>query len=142
MTLNDTTPTDWKELKDHGFIGLIGPILRATAPDKNHIYALQTTDKHGNYYGIVHGGVLTSLLDQVIAITAWKSAGRAPTVTVQMDTRFLGAAKVGDFLEVQATLHHSTRSMMFLDAKITCAGTLIASATAIMKISKHVGSKP
>ena len=80
-----------------------------------------------------------SLLDQVIALAAWNAAQTQPTVTIQLDTRFMGAARAGDLLEAQATLRHATRPMLFLDGEITSAGRPIATASAIMKISSATG---
>lgn len=139
MTLQGSTLDGWKPVKTAGFMELIGPLLRSTRIDDKNTYGLQTNDRHKNHIGLVHGGVLTSLLDQVVAIVAWNAADRAPTVTIQMDTQFLGAAKSGDFLETRATVRHATRSLMFVDAEIVCATGPIASASAIMKISRQSG---
>lgn len=141
MTTGSIAPEGWRELKIDGFMALIGPLLRASATDQEHSYALQTNESHKNHLGIVHGGVITSLMDQVIAISAWNAADRQPTVTVQMETRFLGVARVGDFLTIQPSIRQTTRSLMFVDADITCDGRPIASASAVMKISKTSGEK-
>ncbi|MGO4915718.1 PaaI family thioesterase [Pseudogemmobacter sp. W21_MBD1_M6] len=141
MTQNDIAPGDWRELKIDGFVALIGPLLRSTHPDERNIYGLQTHQKHENHIGIIHGGVLTGILDQVIAITAWNAADRHPTVTVQMETRFFGAARVGDFLEIRPSIRHATHSLIFVDADITCGAKIIASASSVMKISKQSGLK-
>lgn len=142
MTTHDIASEDWRELKIDGFMALIGPLLRATDADRKHSYALQTNESHKNHLGIVHGGVITSLLDQVIAITAWNAADRQPTVTVQMETRFLGAARAGDFLKIRPSIRQATRSLIFVDADITCDGRQIASASAVMKISMTSKEKP
>lgn len=117
----------------------IGPLLRSTSVEDKHIYGLQTSDDHQNHIGLIHGGVVTSLLDQVIALVAWNAADRQPIVTLQMDTRFLGSARSGDFLETRATIQHATRSLMFIDAEVSCSNRQVASATAIMKISRQSG---
>lgn len=139
MTKQDIAPNGWKPVKAAGFMELIGPLLRSTSLDDKNTFGLQTNDRHKNHIGLVHGGVLTSLLDHVLAIVAWNALDRQPTVTVQMDTKFLGAARSGDFLEVRATVRHATHSLMFIDAEISCATSPIASATAIMKISTQSG---
>ncbi|SDT94757.1 PaaI family thioesterase [Stappia sp. ES.058] len=139
MTIQAVAPEGWKPVKAAGFMELIGPLLRSTRHEDKNTYGLQTTENHTNHVGLVHGGVLTSLLDQVLAIVAWNAADRRPTVTVQMDTRFLGAARSGDFLEARAAVRHATRSLVFVDAEISGATGLIASASAIMKISIQAG---
>lgn len=141
MTEQDRHPDGWKPMRIDGFMALIGPLLRPTDSEERDTYGLQTHEGHKNHIGLVHGGVLTSLLDQAIAITAWNAADRQPTVTVQMDTRFLGAARAGDFLETRATIRHGTRSLIFVDAEISSGSGPIASASAILKISTKAGQK-
>lgn len=142
MTTHNIASEDWRELKIDGFMALIGPLLRVTGAGRKHSYALQTNESHKNHLGIIHGGVITSLLDQVIAIAAWNAADRQPAVTVQMETRFLGVARAGDFLRIQPLIRQATRSLMFVDADIICDDRQIASASAVMKISKTSGEKP
>lgn len=141
MTPSEILPANWRDLKIEGFMGLLGPLLRSTRPGESNLFGLQTREAHRNPNGQVHGGVLTSLLDHVIAIEGWQAAGRRPTVTVQMDTRFLGAVQVGDLLEVRANVRQAGRSLIFVDADVCCGDRQIASATAVMKISS-MASKP
>lgn len=139
MTTQDYVPDGWKPINTEGFMELIGPLLRSTSIEEKNTYGLQTTCTHKNHIGLVHGGVLTSLMDQVLAIVAWNAADQRPTVTIQMDTRFLGAAKAGDFLEARAAIRHATRSLIFVDGEVSCATGSIACASAIMKISAQAG---
>ena len=141
MTIRDFTTENWEELGINGYVDLIGPLLRSKKPGDRHVYGLLAQEKHENRLGTIHGGVLAGLLDQVIAITAWDAADRQPTVTVQMDIRFLGAAKAGAFLEARAAIKHSTRSLVFVDADITCEDKKIATGTAVMKIIKESGQR-
>ena len=134
-----TPPPDWTALKMDGFMDHIGQLLRPTNSPARDTFGLQTDARHKNHLGIIHGGVLTSLLDQVIALVTWQAVDRQPVVTVQMDTRFTGAARVGDFLKIRANLRHKTRTLAFVDAEILCAEQLIASATAVMKLSNPTG---
>lgn len=134
-------PADWKAVRAGAYFDLIGPLLRPRAAEERNTFGLQTDQSHVNPIGIVHGGVLASLLDQAIAIVAWEAADRQPTVTVQIDTRFLGVAKVGDFLEARATVRHATRTLTFVDAEITSPTGPVASASAIMKITPQRETK-
>lgn len=138
--IKKSTEKNWRVVRTDGFMSLMGPLLRSTLLEERNTFGLQTNETHQNHIGIVHGGVLTSLLDQAIAIVAWNAADRQPTITVQMDTRFLGAAKVGDFLQIRPKIRHATRSLMFVDAEITTENAMIASASAIMKIATSKGT--
>ncbi|QDY70278.1 PaaI family thioesterase [Qingshengfaniella alkalisoli] len=113
---------------------MIGPLLASKDADGNHFYALQTDNRHENRLGLIHGGAITTLLDQAIALIAWDAADRMPTVTLQMDTRFISAAKPGAFLVARAKARHTSRSIVFLDAELLDQNRLVATATAVMKI--------
>ena len=128
-----SVPPGWRIVKANGFMAHIGPLLCANADGVEKVFALQTTDVHSNHIGLVHGGVLTSLLDQAIAIVAWNAANRHPVVTIQMDTQFLAAAKAGEFLEARPRIRHAAGSLMFVEADLTCGSTTVAIASAIMK---------
>ncbi len=138
MIEDETEQPPWRAAKLDGFMGLIGPIQTRRIDGTKH-YGLQTDARHRNGIGTVHGGVVTSLLDQVIALETWNAAGRQPTATVQMDTRFLGAARAGDFLEATATIRRMTGSLAFVDAQVSRGDDILATATAIMKILKQQG---
>lgn len=124
----------WKNLKAGPYMDGIGPVLRTKALDGSTLYGFQADASHSNAIGTVHGGVLASLLDQAIAVDAWNTANRQPTVTLQMDIRFVTAARAGDLLEASTTLRHGTRSMLFMDAEIHADDRLVATATSVMKI--------
>ncbi|WP_417267612.1 PaaI family thioesterase [Celeribacter baekdonensis] len=125
---------NWKPLKAGAFMQTIGPIEMARDADGGSLFALETTEAHANLLGLVHGGTITALLDQVIATVAWNAADRAPCVTVQMDTRFVGASEPGTRLEARAVLRQKTGSMLFLDAEVVDGKRSIALASAVMKI--------
>ena len=128
-------PDGWKPLAIKGFMERVGPLLRPMHSDERNLYGLMTNESHVNPIGLVHGGVLTSLMDQVLALVAWNAVDRRPVVTVSMDSCFLNSARAGDFLEARASVRHSTRSLIFLSAEVSASSRQVASASAIMKIS-------
>lgn len=139
MREEEVSPEGWKPINVKGFINEIGPLLRPLERGEEEVYAMQAEARHLNPLGLVHGGVLTSLLDQAVALVAWNACDRKPTVTVQMDTRFLGAARAGDFLATRASLRHATRSLLFVDASVSAGGAPVAAASAILKRTAKTG---
>ncbi|WP_319498507.1 PaaI family thioesterase [uncultured Cohaesibacter sp.] len=140
MTQTANRANDWKPMAIEGYMGSIGPLMRRKDESGKNRYGLLITPQHLNAIGLAHGGVITSLIDQVIALEAWNAADRQPTVTVQMDTRFVGSAKAESFLQATAVIKHQTGSMMFVDADVHGDGdALIASATSVMKIIRQKG---
>lgn len=135
MTEVQAAPQDWRELAISGYMALVGPLLTRRI-DGEKVYALRAGPQHANAIGLVHGGVITGLFDQVMALEAWNAAGRQPAVTVQIDTRFLEAARPGDLLEARAEVRHKTRSLLFVDADLRRGGAIIATANAVMKVSR------
>lgn len=135
MDQSQTAPDEWRELAIDGYMGLVGPLLTRRI-DGAKVYALRTGAQHRNAIGLVHGGVISGLIDQVVALEAWNASGRQPMVTVQIDVRFLGAARPGDLLEGRAQVRHRTQSLMFVDADLRCGEAAIATASAILKISR------
>jgi hypothetical protein len=65
---------------------------------------LGTEGHHANPYDVVHGGVIATLLDQVLSIEVWRAARKVPCSTVQLDTHFVSHALPGDLLEVRAAI--------------------------------------
>ena len=121
-----------------GLIGEIGPLL-ARRQGEGWQYALRTHGAHANTLGVIHGGTLMTLLDQTATLVALWVTDSKGVVTVQMDTRFLSAARAGELLEAEGRLRHRTRSTLFLDAEISVGDRAIADATVIMKVVPQKG---
>lgn len=136
--MTDTqTQTEWRELKKMpGLMGHIGPLL-AKREGESWRYGLQTTEVHGNPIGVIHGGSLMAMLDQTATMIAIWITGEKAVLTVQMDTRFLAAARIGDLIEGTATLRHRTGTMLFIDAQLSVDGKAVADASLIMKLVAH-----
>lgn len=124
---------DWKKMKLPGFASLIGPIWSKKEND-TWIYGLQTTNEHANGIGIIHGGLIASLADQSMSVAAWVDAKKAPVATIQLDLRFLTAAKPGDFIEVMSQVRHVSKSIIFVEATLTVSDKQIAIASGVWKI--------
>ncbi|WP_319530225.1 PaaI family thioesterase [uncultured Cohaesibacter sp.] len=137
MNTSVSESEEWKTVKFDGFMETIGPVLRQKRENGSNRYGLRVDSRHLNTLGVVHGGVIIGLLDQVLANEAWAVADRQPLVTIQLDTRFIKAAHAGDFLTCEANVRRGTRSLVFVDADLLSEqGDLVATATSIMKIVK------
>ena len=86
----------WREMNVDGLINAIGPLLSQRDGD-GWRYALQARADHANPLGVIHGGTLMTLLDQTATLSAMWLGGEKAMLSVQMNTRFFAAAKVGDF---------------------------------------------
>lgn len=116
-----------------GFAGLIGPLwVRKEA--QAWAYGLLATADHLNPAGVVHGGLLTALLDHGLSAIAWQALDRRPCVTVQLDTHFLAPARAGQFLEVRGQLLRTTSSLVFMRGELSVAGNVVATGAAVLKV--------
>ncbi len=131
-------PHGWRKRTLPGFAGLIGP-LWVRKEDDGWAYGLLATADHLNPAGVVHGGLLTALLDHGISAIAWETLGRRACVTVQLDTHFLAAAREGQFLEVRGRVVRATSSLVFMQGELSTDGQAVATAAAVLK---QIGPAP
>ncbi len=139
MSKDKAIPEGWREAQVTGLMAAIGPLL-SFKDAAGRRFGLVTDSRHGNAVGRIHGGVVTSLLDQAMAHEAWRAAERQPTVTVQMETRFLAGAREGDFLEARAEVVRASRSMLFVEGTLWRGETCLAKASAVLKIVAGEGA--
>ena len=106
-----------------GHIGIVVDLLR----DGESRLSLQLADHHRNFFGIVHGGVLLTLLDQ----TCGAAQG---CVTIDRQAVFVAPAR-GDVLLAHGRCLRLGRSVAQCTATIEDAeGRLAATATGTFKL--------
>ncbi len=139
QTLDELNANGWRQRLLPGYMGLIGP-LWTRREDPNWAYGLFTTQEHINPAGVVHGGLLTSLLDHAISSIAWEALGRRACVTVQLDTQYLSAAREGQFLEARGRVVRETSSLVFMQGHLSASGIDIVTGSALLKIITPIGT--
>ena len=77
-------------------------------------YGLLTDGDHGNPHGVVHGGVLMAFADHSLSFLAWEAAGRAQCTTIQLNTHFLDAIRLGEFIELHGEITRRTPGLVFV----------------------------
>ena len=125
----------WKIVETTGFMHLIGPLWERLV-DGELEFALITEDKHHNRRGLVQGGVLMTFADRTCGITARHVSGKPTLATVQLDTHFVEAGKIGEVLISRPHVVRSTRSLIFITTEVTVDKRCIAMASGVFKILK------
>ncbi|MEH2513113.1 acyl-coenzyme A thioesterase PaaI-like protein [Nitrobacteraceae bacterium AZCC 1564] len=128
----------WTLFEDDGFLSLVGPLWHR----KNgalHEYAIDAQPKHKNRRGYVQGGLLMTLADRSLGMAAREGSGASAVVTIQMDTHFIDAAKIGELLISTPHMVRSTRTLVFLNTELTANGRCVAMASGVFKIMKGEG---
>lgn len=100
--------------KSGGFVGLNGPIYIKdwSGPP---ISGFQVEERHCNPFGLCHGGWLSTFADVMLARQVPPlgiSGGEFVTVSLSVD--FVGAAKLGDWVEGQGEVIRKTKKLVFV----------------------------
>lgn len=96
-------------------------------------FAFRVDNRHRNENGVVHGGMLMTLADQVLGLTVVQALGNSPAATVSLNCDFIDAAVPGDLIEGRARVTRVTRSVVFVQGELTCGGRLLLSASGLWK---------
>jgi acyl-coenzyme A thioesterase PaaI-like protein len=126
----------WTVVETTGFIHLVGPLWQRLV-NGEHEYALVAQDKHHNRRGLVQGGVLMTFADRTCGMTARTVSGKPKLATVQLDTHFVEAGKIGETLISKPRVVRSTRSLIFVSTEVTVNKRCIAMANGVFKILKN-----
>jgi uncharacterized protein (TIGR00369 family) len=129
----DPEAAGWSRRPPVGFSGYTGPLWSRPEGD-GWAYGVLAEPHHANGHGIVHGGMLVTLLDNSLGLTVWRATGQRPAVTMQLNTHFLAAAQPGDFLEARGELLRVAKSVVFVRGMITVGDRRIAAADGVWKV--------
>jgi uncharacterized protein (TIGR00369 family) len=135
--------TDLKGLYDRIlFVKDLGVELADFEPGRSRVQ-LNVQPRHGNGSGVVHGGVLMTLLDVAMAMaTRGGPPGTSGAVTVEMKTTFMQAGALEGRLIATGTCVHRSATMAFCESEIRDGGDrLIARGNGTFKYRKHLPGK-
>ena len=83
--------------------------------------------EHQGYEGIVHGGILSALLDEAMGKLAFTLLG-VPVVTAELTIKFKTPSTPGDELDVTAWITDEANRLILAEAKVERGLVLIAEA--------------
>ncbi len=75
--------------------------------------------------------------DAALGQAVWDVAGRAPSVTLNMQGQFLKPAKVGEVVTVTPELIRRTKSFVFMRGDFQVGGETVFAATSVWKLLGH-----
>ena len=93
--------------------------------------------EHQGYVDIVHGGIVATLLDEIMVKLAIELG--MPAVTAQMDVRLKKALHIGEAVTVSAEIVEDTKKLLKANAEaVNDDGVIVADAKGkLVKISNH-----
>ena len=111
---------------------LAGPCYFRTDP-KTPGVGFYSEPHHSNLGGVIHGGMLLTLADMSLFDICYRSIGRFRGVTVTLNSEFVGAGPIGEFIEAYGELVKAGRRMMFCRGLVTAKGETIMSFSGTLK---------
>jgi uncharacterized protein (TIGR00369 family) len=130
----DPAAHGWEPIANHTAFGdLVGPIWR-TEENGQPRFGFIVAPKHLNRAGNLHGGMLMTLADNAMAIAAREASGAKRHATIELNIQFIGAVRLGEFVEAHPEVARSTRSLTFMQAKMFVGTRLVVTTNGIWKI--------
>jgi acyl-coenzyme A thioesterase 13 len=91
------------------------------------VISLKLDGRHMNPGGVLHGGVLTTLMDEatahaIVTVRGLEVMAEAPHATVDMNASFLSGARPGDELQCEARTLRIGRAVAFAEAEVRRSG--------------------
>lgn len=118
----------WQRLAERAeetFWGRLGCKVVSADGAKTTI-SLEIEPSHLNLLGIVHGGVLMSMMDNAMGLLVMIAESNERTVTANMNTHFLASAREGTLFCESEIIHRTGRTITLRAAVADREGKLLA----------------
>jgi uncharacterized protein (TIGR00369 family) len=109
-----------------------GPTFHKLNADGTFAHAFFVLPRHCNSMGIVHGGMLTTFLDGLLARAVY-DASKAQSVTLHLSVDFLSAARLGQWVLGEAAVTRSAKDVTFAEGRIHADGRDVLRGSGIFK---------
>ena len=129
------------EPEDNAFVALVGPVFRKTDGDRAR-FLFNAQEKHRNPRGVVHGGMLMTFMDNLLAHVVTRAVGDARKATMSLSCDFVAPARPGQRIEGAGEVTRVTRSMVFARGAITADGATVATGAGVWKLLGDARPKP
>jgi uncharacterized protein (TIGR00369 family) len=119
-----------------GFIAANGPLYLKKL-ERGVLLGFRVEPRHCNPMGICHGGMIATFCDMLLPISAHHLSDELsqrflPTISLQVD--YLAASPKGAWVQGEAQLLRSTRSLVFMQGVVSADGQTVARVSGIFKI--------
>jgi len=111
-----------------------GPFFHRSS-EKGLEHAFFVLPRHCNSIGIVHGGMLSTFLDGVLAGAVGRAVG-STCVTIHLSIDFLSMAQAGDWVFGEARVTRQTRDLVFVEGVIRVGAREVLRGSGIFKPMK------
>jgi uncharacterized protein (TIGR00369 family) len=113
-----------------------GPFFERVGPQGPPQRAFHVAARHTNGLGLVHGGMLATFMDGVLAMSVVRGAGRGG-VTVNLSLDYLRMARAGDWVIGESRLLRAAGELAFVEGRAFVGGHDIVRASGVFKLMKR-----
>ena len=125
----------WRPVRASAFSGLVGPIYHRRDGDVRR-FAFRVGPQHDNSQGRPHGGMVMTFCDEALGLSAHRARPGVSFVTIGFECQFIGAAMVGDLVEIAPHVTRATASLVFMRGDCMVGDRVIASSSGIWKATR------
>ena len=111
-----------------------GPFYRNPDPAAGIHLALRLEPRHCNSGGVVHGGLLMTMMDLCLAQTARNDPAIDYVFTVSMTSEFADSRRAGELVEARGEAVRHGRSLAFVRGQVTAGPRVLLNASAVFKL--------
>ena len=114
------------------FLETTGPFFYRKEPNGGFVIGLRILPKHANARGGAHGGLLMTLLDIALGYSSGLSQNPpAKLTTASLAADFVGAPKVGDWVEAHVDVQKVGGRLAFANAFLVVDGERVVRGSAV-----------
>ncbi|MBM3570158.1 MAG: PaaI family thioesterase [Alphaproteobacteria bacterium] len=118
---------------DGGFVGHNGPFYLRAEDSGGSVFGFRAEPRHGNFYGVLHGGALVTLVDTYMGHLVAKATGQT-CATMTFDAQFVAGGRVGRWIEARGEIKKLTRSHAHLVAEARDGEETLLLASAVFRV--------
>jgi len=119
---------------NQGFMQYLGGLNLEKINDTSYEFSVEIKEMHLNTGKIVHGGFLSTIADTGMGTATHRVSNDRRCVTINLDMKFITAAKLGEKLKGKVKILKKTRTLVFINCEITNNKEIIVSASGTWKI--------
>jgi acyl-coenzyme A thioesterase 13 len=109
-----------------------GPFFWRLTEAGGHHFVMRAEERHCNRQGILHGGMMVTMIDLALAATA-KEVIEDRYVTISLNSEFVAAGNKGEIIEATGELVRRTRSLAFVRGQVHVGDRVLLTASGVFK---------
>jgi uncharacterized protein (TIGR00369 family) len=127
-------PPDFMPIAHSGrhqsFEHFVGPIYHVPTDSTDRVrFGFLVEARHTNPYGMLHGGMLTTVVDTMMGWLVFHALKGGPCATINLNCDFISSARTGDWVEGDAQVTRMGRQVAFVRARVNCGERALLTAS-------------